>query len=78
MKPRRDPHKEFEKNYGQSQMAYVLITCGNPSKDGEMQVQMTYGGSSSLAHYLINGAQIYLEEEPLDAPDCPALQLVKS
>ena len=77
MKPSRDPHEEFEKTYGESQTAYVLITCGSPTKEGKMQVQMTYGGSSALAHILVHGAQTYLEEEPAET-EIPAISLIKS
>lgn len=77
MKPRSDPHEEFEKTYGESQTAYVLITCGSPTKEGKMQVQMTYGGSSALAHILVHGAQSYLEQEPPEA-ETPPIRLVKS
>lgn len=40
---------------------YVLITCGEPSKDGEMQVKMTYQGDAALASFLIQGAQTYID-----------------
>lgn len=36
---------------------YVLITCGEPSEDGEMQVEMSYEGDAMLAAFLIEGAQ---------------------
>lgn len=39
---------------------YVLITCKKPSKEGKMQVEMTYEGDASLAAYLIESAQNYL------------------
>lgn len=35
---------------------YVLITCGRPSKEGKMQVEMTYEGDACLAAYLIESA----------------------
>ena len=28
---------------------YVLITCGEPTQDGQMEVEMTYGGDPVLA-----------------------------
>ena len=64
MNSRHDPHHEFEKTYSKTHMGYVLITCGKPTESGEMQVEMTYGGSSSLAHMLIDGAHSILEEAP--------------
>jgi hypothetical protein len=42
---------------------YVLITCGQPSEDGEMQVEMTYQGDATLAAYLLQGAQHFIDQE---------------
>ncbi|MCH9630924.1 MAG: hypothetical protein S4CHLAM37_09340 [Chlamydiia bacterium] len=42
---------------------YVLITCGEPSADGNMQVEMTYEGDRVLASYLIESAQGLLEDQ---------------
>lgn len=36
---------------------YVLITCDEPNKQGDMQVEMTYEGDPVLASYLIQKAQ---------------------
>ena len=44
----------------QGNECYVLITCKKPSKEGKMQVEMTYEGDASLAAYLIESAQNYL------------------
>lgn len=44
---------------------YVLITCGQPSKDGTMQVEMTYEGDPTLAAYLLESAQGFFDEEEL-------------
>lgn len=50
---------------------YVLITCGEPSPNGEMQVEMTYQGDATLASYLIQGAQTFIDhEEELESPKC--------
>lgn len=40
---------------------YVLITCGAPSKDGKMQVEMTYQGDPVLAAYLVESAQNFID-----------------
>ena len=45
----------------QENACYVLITCGQPSEDGKMQVEMTYEGDVSLAAYLIESAQGLLD-----------------
>jgi hypothetical protein len=42
---------------------YVLITCGEPSEDGRMEVEFTYEGDASLASYLLESAQSYLEDK---------------
>lgn len=45
---------------------YVLITCGQPSEDGDMNVQMTVNGDSSLAELLLLRAQTIMEEKQDD------------
>lgn len=42
---------------------YVLITCGRPSKEGKMQVEMTYEGDAVLASYLIESASGLMDEQ---------------
>ena len=42
---------------------YILITCGKPSKDGNMQVEMSYEGDAFLASYLIEGAQSVIDDD---------------
>jgi hypothetical protein len=42
---------------------YVLITCGEPSEDGKMQVEMTYEGDACLAAYLIESAQNFIDND---------------
>ncbi len=42
---------------------YVLITCGEPNKDGKMDVEMTYEGDTLLAAYLLENAQSILDDE---------------
>jgi hypothetical protein len=45
----------------QENACYVLITCGQPSEDGVMQVEMVYEGDAFLAAYLIESAQGLLD-----------------
>lgn len=47
----------------ESNACYVLITCGEPTKDGKMQVEMTYDGDPSLAAYLIESAHGLIENQ---------------
>ena len=42
---------------------YVLITCGEPTEDGQMHVEMTYQGPSDLASYLLHGAQEFIDQD---------------
>lgn len=44
---------------------YILITCGQASANGEMQVEMTYEGDKVLASYLLESA-LGLMENNLD------------
>lgn len=41
----------------------ILITCTEPTGDGKMDVEMTYEGDSTLASYLLERAQSYIEQE---------------
>jgi hypothetical protein len=41
---------------------YVLITCGSPSDDGKMNVEMSYEGDDVLAAYLVDNAQQIFDE----------------
>lgn len=42
---------------------YVLITCGEPTQDGQMHVEMTYGGDPVLAAYLVESASTFMEDQ---------------
>lgn len=53
------PAETSEENHA----CYVLITCGQPSEDGDMDVQMTVNGDSSLAEMLLQHAQTIMEEK---------------
>jgi hypothetical protein len=59
MKPSVDVKKELAENNA----CYVLITCGHPSEDGKMQVEMNYQGDPTLAAYLIESAQTLIDSE---------------
>jgi hypothetical protein len=55
--------KHLQEVLNKNPSCYVLITCGQPSEDGEMQVEMTYQGDAALASYLLHGAQLYIDPE---------------
>ena len=59
--------KVLEDTLDQNLSCYVLITCGQSGKDGNMQVEMSYRGDAALASYLIQGAQSFLDKEEDDA-----------
>jgi hypothetical protein len=42
---------------------YVLITCSDPSEGGMMNVEMTYEGDPTLAAYLLQSAQSYIDDD---------------
>lgn len=50
-----DYQKASLKSEGKS--CSVLITCGHPSKDGHIEVEMSYEGDPALAAYLVESAQ---------------------
>jgi len=55
--------KEIKESLGKSHACYVLITCEEPTEDGDMQVQMTYEGDANLASYLLQGAQSLIDDQ---------------
>ena len=48
---------EIRKSLSKNNACYVLITCGAPSDDGKMNVQMFYEGDEVLASFLVDNAQ---------------------
>ncbi|MEN9343626.1 MAG: hypothetical protein RLZZ453_413 [Chlamydiota bacterium] len=42
---------------------FVLMTCGNASAEGKIEVEMMYDGDASLAAYMIESAQMFIEDE---------------
>lgn len=51
----------IKKLFNKNNACYVLITCGHPSPEGKMEVEMSYEGDSDLAAYLIQSAQQFIE-----------------
>ena len=47
----------------QDNACYVLITCAEPSQEGEMEVEFTYEGDTDLAGYLIENAHTVINSE---------------
>ncbi len=48
--------RRMKKRLREQHACYVLITCQEPSSDGEMQVEMSYEGDEALAAYLVESA----------------------
>lgn len=70
--------KHLQEAVDKNLTCYVLITCGQPSEDGHMQVEMTYQGDTALATYLLQSAQTFIDQEgELDAYSPPAIRLVE-
>ena len=55
--------KRLKNKLAKDNVCYVLITCAESSKDGDMQVEMSYEGDAVLASYLVHGAQLYFDEQ---------------
>jgi hypothetical protein len=53
--------KRISQTLSKKHVCYVLITCAEPSEDGNMEVEMTYEGDAVLASYILQGAQIKLD-----------------
>lgn len=53
---------DVKKTLAENNACYVLITCGAPSEDGKLQVEMTYEGDPTLAAYLVESAQNFIDQ----------------
>lgn len=51
---------------------YVLITCDPPSRDGKMEVKMSYEGDATLAAYILHGAQLHIDDQDVDEVITPS------
>lgn len=58
--------KQLRHRLSKKHACYVLITCDEPTDDGNMQVEMTYEGDVALAAYLLQGAQSIIDEKEND------------
>ena len=59
---RRD-QKRLKDELSKKHACYVLITCDELTEDGQMQVEMSYQGDATLAAYILQGAQMRLDEQ---------------
>jgi hypothetical protein len=61
--PRRKNTFEIKKALSENNTCYVLITCSEASKDGKMEVEMSYSGDPILAAYLVESAQTIIDTD---------------
>jgi hypothetical protein len=59
----RTPSERFRKMLDGEHACVVMITCGAPSADGNMPVEMVYEGDAGLACFLLENAQQVLGRE---------------
>ena len=59
-KKKKGTRVEKKKLLKDDQSCYILITCGKPSADGKLPVEMTYEGDPTLAAYLLESAQGFI------------------
>lgn len=62
---RRDD-KRLKDELAKNHSCYVLITCDEMTEDGRMHVEMSYQGDATLAAYILQGAQLRLDEQEED------------
>lgn len=48
---------------------YVLITCSKPNAQGEMMVEMNHEGDDNLIAYLLESAQMMMNQTIEEASD---------
>jgi hypothetical protein len=60
---RRKSTCKLQKALSENNSCYVLITCSEASKDGKMEVEMTYEGDPLLAAYLVESAQNIIDTD---------------
>lgn len=63
---KRSVQKNLKETLIKNHVCYVLITCDAPSEDGKMQVEMSYEGDATLAAFLLQGAQSFIDEQDTD------------
>lgn len=59
----RSCRKDLKDVLDKNSACYVLITCGEPKENGDIEVEMTYQGDAVLASYLLQGAQSFMDQE---------------
>ena len=47
----KETERDIQETLLKENACYVLITCGQPSEDGKMQVEMTYEGDAYWSYW---------------------------
>lgn len=68
--------ERIKKKLAKDNVCYVLITCREPTDDGNFQVEMSYGGDTALASYLVHGAQNFFEEQEMESRETGQTKIV--
>ena len=55
--------EEIKKKLNEQHACYVLVTCSEPSEEGKMEVELSFGGEEALASYLLQSAQEIFDEK---------------
>ena len=61
--PRELSLQNIKKALSKNNACYVLITCGEPTEDGKMQVEMSHDGDECLVAYLLESAQNVFDQQ---------------
>jgi hypothetical protein len=56
------------KTLAKDHTCYVLITCSDPDELGKLDVELTYDGDPTLAAYLLEGAQSFIDDQFQEEP----------
>jgi len=56
----RDEVTQLKKALSQKHLSYVLITCTEPTHEGEMNVEMACEGDPDLLSMMVDGAKDHL------------------
>lgn len=62
--------KQLKKTLDENLSCYVLITCAEPTATGQIPVEMTYQGAEPLISYLLQDAQMHMEQEEEEELKC--------
>jgi hypothetical protein len=60
---KHDVDQHIRSTLSKNHACYILITCDEPTEDGEMQVEMTYEGDLTVAAYLLEGAKTFIAQQ---------------